>query len=418
MIITSILDLDWYKFTMMYFVWKYYRDVHVVYGFSNRTKKIPLARVVDIGHLRSELDHIKSLTPTKDDLGYLSGNSGAIPKEFFDPEFIRDLSMFKMSDYHLDKDASGDQFIIESQGTWFNSILWETFILSIVNELFYKYQYADDYDAIGRIGILESRGVPKLEKKIQILKQYPDIKIVEFGTRRRFEKQWQIFVNMYLRTSMPSQYLGSSNVFISRILNQMPKGTVAHEVFMILAGIHSDTDEGVINSFDILLEQWFSLYGEPMSVALTDTFGTDFFFRKFGAYSKKWKGLRHDSGDPLIFGDKAIEFYNNNGIDPITKQLFFSDGLDVDEMIRIRNHFIGRVGFTFGVGTNITNDVGYPTLSIVVKAIKAKYARSKTWKNLVKLSDNLAKAIGDQEEMQRYKRIHGYTNLDSKECVV
>lgn len=418
MIITSLLDLDFYKFTMMYFVWKFYRDVHVTYGFTNRTKSVPLARIIDIGHLRDELDSIKSLKVTKEDIAYLSGESGAIPKGMFEKGFLDDLSNLQMSDYLLDVDESGDQFIIQPDGSWFDSILWETFILSTVNELFYRYQYADDYDVLGRVGILESRGVPRLEEKVRLLREHPDITFVEFGTRRRFEKQWQLFVNAYFRTHIPNQYLGSSNVFISRILNQKPMGTMAHEIFMTLAGLNSSTDEGIVGSFDTLVQQWFSLYGESLSVALTDTFGTDFFFRKFRPYASEWKGLRHDSGDPIVFGEKAIKFYEQCGIDPKTKLLFFSDGLDVHEMVRIRNHFVGRIGFSFGVGTHFTNDVGYPTLSIVVKAIAALRGFSSIKRPLVKLSDNLAKAIGNPKEVERYKRIHGYTNEDTQECVV
>jgi nicotinate phosphoribosyltransferase len=413
MIITNILDLDWYKLTMMYFVWRHYRNVRVKYGFINRTKNVKIARIIDIEHLRDELENIKNLKFQEVDLQYLSGQTGVINKGFFDPEFIKDIANVQLSDFYLGIDESCDQFIIEVEGAWFETILWETFILSTVNELFYRYHYTKEYRELGRAKILQQYGIPRLEDKVKLIKQYPDIKFVEFGTRRRFEKHWQLYINNYLKSEVPNQYLGSSNVFISRVLSQEPMGTLAHEMYSVLAGIHGETDSGLIESFHIFHTQWYETFGDNLSISLTDTFGSDFFFREFGTHAKLWKGLRHDSGDPIDFGNKAIEFYSSLNIDPMTKTLFFSDGLDVHEMIRIASVFCGNFkNIAFGVGTNFTNDIGFVTLSIVMKAIEAN------GKPLVKLSDNLAKAIGVSSEIERYKRVFGYVNVNEKECKV
>ena len=178
-VITNILDLDWYKLTMMQFVFRYYRSVKVKYGFTNRKKNIKLARIIDFEVLRNELENIKSLKFTEKDIQYLRGEFGSrVPKGFFFEEFLQFLTEFQMSDYHLSVDESGDQFIIEADGTWLEAILWETFILSTVNELFYRYYCGDDFLRLGRTGILESRGVPRLEEKIKRLKKYPHIKYV------------------------------------------------------------------------------------------------------------------------------------------------------------------------------------------------------------------------------------------------
>jgi len=212
---------------------------------------------------------------------------------------------------------------------------------------------------------------------------------------------------------VPKQLAGTSNVYFAMKFDLKPIGTFAHELDMVYSGIYCGSDEELRGSHNRVLEDWWNLYGAPLSIALTDTFGSKFFFEDMTKeQAEKWKGLRQDSGDPIEFGERAVKFYESHGIDPKTKLIVFSDGLDVFTIVKLAEHFKGRINVTFGWGTNLTNDVGFDTLSLVVKAVEAN------GKPLVKLSDNLAKAMGPAKVVERFKRVFGYTNTDSKECVV
>ncbi len=189
----------------------------------------------------------------------------------------------------------------------------------------------------------------------------------------------------------------------------LPMGTSAHELFMVMACIMGERDEDIRASHNKVLQDWWDEYNWGLSIALTDTFGTDFFFRDMTyEQAKNWKGLRHDSGDPIDFGERAIKFYKDKGIDPREKILIFSDGLDVQTILKISEHFKSRIKVTFGWGTNLTNDLGFKALPIVIKVSEAN------GKPTVKLTDNLAKAMGRKEDIERYKRIFGYAHSEYK----
>lgn len=218
-----------------------------------------------------------------------------------------------------------------------------------------------------------------------------------------------------LRTEGEAIYAGTSNVMFSMQDGTDPKGTFAHELYMVLAAITGmlDNDEGLRGSHNEVLQKWWDLYGRDLSIALTDTFGSGFFFEDMTCeQSAAWKGLRHDSGDAIIFGERAVRFYDEHCVDPTKKLVLFSDGLDVDEIVRIFEHFVGRIISAFGWGTTLTNDLGFPTLSIIVKVLMAGGF------NTVKLSDNIAKAMGTDGDIDRYKRVFGYNVDFFKECVV
>jgi nicotinate phosphoribosyltransferase len=255
-----------------------------------------------------------------------------------------------------------------------------------------------------------------LSAKIATLRGNRGLTFTDFGTRRRFSKGWQDYVVKTLRNEFADriaepQFRGTSNVHLAMKYGLLPMGTSAHEMYMIMAGISDQTDDGIRNSHNKFLDLWWDQYGYGLSIALTDTFGSEFFFKDMTSWqAAKWKGLRHDSGDPIVFGERVIEFYKSHGIDPIDKIIVFSDGLDVDSIININNHFKDRIKVTFGWGTNLTNDLGFKALSLVIKPVMANNV------SLVKLSDNLAKAMGDVSVVERYKRIFGHTNATSTEC--
>ncbi len=399
-IIKSLLDLDFYKLTMAQVAFESYSEVVVKYAFKNRTKSVRLADCIPEKELRKALDRVRKLTITPEEINYLR-ELGTFSEKFL--EFLRTL---RLPRFYLEKD--GGQYKIEVSGKWPETILWETLILSVANELYYYYLLKKEG---GVLNDIHEKGRRRMEEKIRILRLNPDIKFIDFGTRRRFSGTWQERVVETLKKEIPDQILGTSNIFLARKFGIKPIGTFAHEMYMIFSGIYHGSEKEIVASHSKVLEVWWEKYGEELSVALTDTYGTDFFFKDFTQkQAMKWRGLRHDSGDPIEFGEKAIAFYENYGIDPKTKLLVFSDGLDLETILMIQRQFHGRVRLLFGWGTNLTNDMGFPALSLVVKAVEAQ------GHSLVKLSDNLAKAIGDPEIVELFKKLFGHSVSLDKPC--
>lgn len=407
-IINSLLDTDFYKFTMGQLVFLKYRNVPIRTAFVCRTKNVWISDFIDIEELRRELDHVRDLRVNNSELHYLRGTN-EYQDRMFGEDYLRFLGDLRLPPYHLEKGANG-QIVIEVRSSWSEAIYWETFILSIVNELYYR-------KLMSRLSpfdqeLVFAEGKIRIKKKFVALAERPAITFTDFGTRRRFSREWQDYVVGILAKEVPgTQFRGTSNVFLAMKYGILPMGTAAHEMFMIASGIHHGSDEEILASHREVLDDWWRQYGYGLSIALTDTYGTDFFFRDMNAeQAKKWKGFRQDSGDPIQFGEKAIAFYKKHGIDPKEKMIVFSDGLDVQTMIKIHDYFVGRINVTFGWGTNLTNDLGLAPLSLVVKPVEA------CGNGLVKLSDNLAKAIGKPEDVERFKKIFGYSSTDSQEC--
>lgn len=397
-IIKSLLDLDFYKVTMGQFVFHRYSRVPVAYGLTNRTKGIALPDYINEAELRDELNKARDLCFVTSGLDYLAGlkaGDGPVCR----PEYLTYLKDYRLPEFDLEN--LGGTYRLEFSGEWQEQIYWETIALSIITELFGQALVRKDNL---RPKDLVDQCERRLCEKISLLRLYPEIKIIEFGTRRRFSCWFQDYVLHRLIEEIPNQLLGTSNVFLAQRYGLPPIGTHAHELFMFMSGIYHDSEDEIRDSHSQVLREWWAEYGYPLSIALTDTFGSDFFFSDFTEeQARKWRGLRQDSGDPIEFGEKAIKFYQSFGVDPREKIVVFSDGLDVHKIIKIYLHFKGRIQMAFGWGTNLTNDLGLPTLSLVVKAIRAN------GHGLVKLSDNLAKAIGAPEDVELYKRVFGYT---------
>ncbi len=416
-IIRSMLDLDFYKLTMAQVAWKYFRDVPVKYAFTNRTKGILLANVVDEEALRKEMEHIKGLKFTLEEIQYLK-ESKYIPKGLFSEEFLDFLGALQLSEYTVIQESGN--YRIEVGGKWPEAILWETLILSVVNELYYralivknlpKNKFIRGFILQRTLNKIRREGEKRLAQKIETLKEYPEIKFTDFGTRRRFGHDWHKYVIQALIERIPGQLSGTSNVLLAKEFGLRPIGTFAHEMYMVFSGVYHDSDEEIRASHNKVIQIWWEQYGEPLSIALTDNYGSDFFFRDFTAeQAKSWRAIRQDSGDPIEFGEKAIRFYQQIGIDPKTKTIVFSDGLDLETILKLHKHFQGRIQTTFGWGTNLTNDLGFKALSLVVKISESCGYKT------VKLSDNIAKALGSPEDVERFKKIFGYSVTLNKPC--
>ncbi len=402
-IVTSILDNDFYQFTMGQFAFRRYADVPVKYVFKNRTKGVNLAEVIDERDLRRELDAVKGLYATEAELEYLRAikNNG---KGLFEEDYLNFLRNPQLPNYKLTR-QNGD-YALEFEGPWASGIYWETPALAVVNELYTRAVTKNPAET-------QTEGRKRLEEKIQTLQENPDIRFMEFGTRRRFSRDWQEYVVAELKEKVPAQMIGTSNVYLAMKLGLKALGTNAHQAFMILSGINNENDQTLKKSHNKFLQEWWTDYGYDLSIALTDTYGTEFFFRDFTEeQGRHWKGLRQDSGDAAEFAEKQIAFYQERRIDPKTKLFVPSDGLDLEKIRYLTKRFSDRINVVAGWGTNLTNDLGPKALSMVIKAAEAN------GHGLVKLSDNPAKATGKQRDVERYMKVFGYdqTKYQAKEC--
>lgn len=397
MIINSLSDTDFYKFSMAFFAWKYFPNARVEYVFTNRNKEIKLGEYISVKELDGEFKHIQNLRFSRDELLYLE-EIGCFEKEFLYflgtigyQNILPDVKVVKLSDGQLG---------IRVKGKWPLAIFWETYILSIVNELYFR-----KLDFL--IKPQSSKIYAQIASKIDKLRQNPSIQFIDFGTRRRYSKQHQEYIIDTLKMNVSNnQFLGTSNVNLARTMGLEVFGTYAHELPMICSGLilyyptwNSD-GEIIKDSHNQCLNMWHNLFDGRLTVALTDTFTDDFFFSSFGKErAESWRGFRHDSGDPFAFGRRVIQYYKDLGIDPQQKLIVFSDSLDLDLMVRLEEEFGRQIQVLFGWGTNLTNDVGIEPLQIVMKAVSVND------REIVKLSNNPNKVSGSPEVVEQYKKV-------------
>ena len=410
-IINSLLDLDAYKLFMLLFAFRYYPDVPVRYAFKNRTKSLPLLEYIDPDQLAEELHHVSTLRIDKADLTKLAQiNIKGVNIFGRFPDFMEFLGDLKLDFGQLAISADGDNPKIEAQGKWTEVELWETLKLSIVSSLFgrgYMAKYKLD------VADVAFEGLDNLDAKIVFLKKHPEIKnIVEFGTRRRFHGLWwQREVYYRLRRILPDQVIGTSNVALAMERGEVPQGTMAHSLFQVLFGVYHDRDNRVAFSQNKVYEQWHELFAPALMTALTDTYSTDFAFQNMNAEMFAWWNFfRHDSGPADEYVWKVLRKCRETGLDPMKTGVIFSDGLTVEAMAEYAQYVTSLMNYGYGWGTDLTNDVGIPTPSIVSKAV---------WSNgrgTVKTSDNIAKAIGAPADIEEVKAEIGYNVTFKEDC--
>lgn len=409
-IVTSLLEVDWYKFPMSSFAFRRHRDVFVRYAFKNRHgKRVCLPEFIREEDLQREIDHVRTLRFTDREIGHLR-ESRHIPRGLFSEEFLQALQTMELPPVQIV--WTPDAYRIETEGLWWATMFWETILMNIVNELYFR-------ELARRAGRtteeLWSEGMRRLMKKIDLLRTRPELRFSPFGLRRGAMVRWSRHVERILCEEMPTQVVGISNVRSAMENDKRPSGTCAHEMLMVYAGLFGETDEGLRSAPIRLTGEWFDDYGPEWSVAIPDTFGSESFLhdmpKRLVDGIVAWK---IDSGDPYERGERLAEFFREWGLDPRTKHAVFCDGLDVTSMIGLFDHFHGRIGVAEGPGTSITNDVGFTPVSMVVKA--SYVFRNGIWVPLVKLSDNLEKASGPPEEIERYVRVFEYENTLREEC--
>lgn len=408
-VIKSRLDTDFYKFTMSQMIRHNHPAVPTVFSFRNRTRSVRLADYVDIGELRENLDHAGGLGFADSEPQYLR-DVLQYGERMFKDDYIEYLKGFRLSDYTLG--VRDGQFELEFHGTWPEASMWETFAMSIVNELYIK-GLMKGYSSAERQLVWEE-GRRRLAEKTAVLASHPEIIYTDFTTRRRASRIWHDeIVRLLSKQFPPQQFRGTSNVYLAKKYGLMPMGTNAHELPMVYSGVYYGEDERTpLVSQARVLEDWEREYGLALSIFLPDTLGSDFFFERIVTprQLREWKGSRHDSGDPFEYGEKRICDYRQHGIDPASKLIVFADGLDVETMMQLFGRFDGRINMTYGWGTNLGNDIGFKPVSIIVKP---------TWAaghDVAKLSDNIEKATGSPAAIARMMRLVGYDVQYAKEC--
>ena len=392
-IITSLLDNDLYKFTMLQAMLHQFPQTHGVYRFRCRNNEDTLYPLADIkDDLEQQLDSLCELRFLEDELEYLRG------LRFMRSDFVDYLELFKLKRRFItvSTDEKGRLFI-DIEGPMIQAMFFEVFVLAIVNELYFS--------ALSNASVIEE-GQRRLDEKVELLHQYavkqerydnntPPLIVADFGTRRRFSKVWQAHVVETLHNAEPKIVSGTSNVYLAKKLGMTPIGTMAHEFMQAFQAL----DVRLRDSQKAALEGWVHEYRGDLGIALTDVVGMDAFLRDFDLYfAKLFDGLRHDSGDPYVWGDKAIAHYKKLKIDPRTKILTFSDGLDLNKAWNLHQYFKGQIRTSFGIGTNLTNDMGITPINIVLKLVECN------GQPVAKLSDSPGKTMINNDTYLAYLR--------------
>lgn len=400
-IITSLLEVDTYKFLMAYFYWVYARDVNVKFAFTNRTKKIQIGPMISIARLRDELMAVGRLRFTEMDITYLR------KKGIFSESFLVILRDLRLNQPIVALNDHG-QYDITVEGAWYVVTFWETMILAVVNQLYAESVIGYDRSTQDRV---ITEGERRLREKSMILRD-TNIRFLQFGLRRRLSGWWEEHITRLVQQEMPENMIAVSNVALAKKIGVSWGGTNAHELYSGFSALCDDDRAMRMAQYDVL-EKWMQLYPEDLRIMLPDTFGSEQFFDGLPQkIAHNFRGARQDSGDPVRFGNMLLARYAQMGIDPQSKVLLFSDGLNVAEMMRLQDLFCNKTTVRFGWGTNLTNDTGaLLPISIVMKLIEAN------GRPAVKLSDNVAKAIGTDSAVERAKRVYRYTNTFSEACV-
>jgi nicotinate phosphoribosyltransferase len=415
--VRSLLDTDFYKLLMLQFIWKNFPDVHVSSETTNRTAQVRLAEHIPAAALMEQMEHVRQLRFRKSEMIWLAGNTFYGTRSIFEPAFLDWLEHgFRLSDYEVIEHDG--QLVLRFDGLWTEVTMWEVFGLALMSEM--KTRAALSCLSELELDVLYARAKTKLWDKIEKLQQFPEVRISEFGTRRRHSFLWQEYVVTAMRAGLGESLSGTSNTYLAYKHDLEAMGTNAHELPMALAAL-ANSDEELHSSQYRVLELWQKSYGGELLILLPDTFGTTQFLQGAPDWVADWTGQRCDSKDPFVAGDEYIAWLMNRGRDARRKRLIASDGLDVDDIIALHEYFNGRIRFSAGWGTLLTNDFrdchprgehDFDPVSLVCKLMTVE------GRPAVKLSDNVHKATGPEKEIERYRRVFGSVAVAGAEVVV
>lgn len=412
-VIQSLLDTDLYKLLMARWALHHHPEVEVCFALVNRTGAVQLAEQIDATELHQELERIRALRLTQEEVTGL----GAVRiggQEVFPAAFLEHLSTLQLPPCELQVEEG--QLTLRCSGPWPAVLLWEVPALAAIMELRSR-------AVLRRLAPAEQRRLfqaarDRLEGKLERLAALSGLRLAEFGTRRRFSSAWQEQAVLAARDRLGAAFLGSSNVALALRHGLQPIGTNAHELPMVLAALAGSDAELAAAPYRVL-QEWQADYAPPLDIVLPDTFGTSPFLAKAPAWVARWSGIRIDSGDPAALTETAIAWWIAHGENPANKSVILSDGLDVDAIETLHRRFAGRVRLAFGWGTLLTNDFRgllpgdvLAPLSLVCKAVSAN------GRPTVKLSDTAGKTLGPTAEVARYRRVFGVSPASARPITV
>ncbi|GJE72397.1 nicotinate phosphoribosyltransferase [Methylorubrum podarium] len=404
-IVRSLLDTDFYKLLMAQMIFRRHRDVAVTFAIQNRTRSVRVADEIDLGELRAQLDHARTVGLSRGESTWLRGNTFYGKRQILSSDFMAWFENFRLPEYELE--VREGQVALTFHGPWVETTMWEVPALAILNELRSRAVLRD----LGKfeLQVLYARAMTRVWEKIERLKCLPDLSIADFGTRRRHGFLWQDWCVQAMMEGLGERaFLGTSNCLIALRREVEAVGTNAHELPMVYAALSGDDDAALAASPYAVLADWQQDYAGNLLVALPDTYGTTGFLANAPDWLTAWTGIRIDSKEPIEGGEEALAFWESRGCDPREKLAIFSDGLDIDDIEAIHAQFHGRMRIGYGWGTRLTNDFRglvpegrLDPISVVCKVTEAQ------GRPTVKISDNPSKAQGPAAEVERYKRVFG-----------
>jgi len=429
----SLLDTDFYKLLMLQFIWKHYPKTRVSFSLYNRSSSVRIADDIVTDELVEQMEHARTRKFRKSELVWLAGNTFYGRRGIFEPGFLEWLENdFRLSEYKVA--VKDGQFHLTFEGPWVETTMWELYALSIVNELRTRahLKKLSEFE----LDILYARAKTKLWGKIERLRGVPELKLADFGTRRRHSFLWQEYVVEAMTENLGRNFVGTSNAFLAHKHDLEAIGTNAHEIPMVLAAL-ANSDEELKASQYRVLELWQQAYDGELRIMLPDTFGTTQFLRDAPELAADWTGQRIDSKDPYVAGDEYIAWLKARGRNPVNKLIIASDALDVDQILGLHAYFGGtplngavpadfhgsadfldkrkwtagrKIRLSSGWGTLLTNDfrgcdpeggTTFDPISIICKVADVE------GRPAVKLSDNYAKAMGPKDAVERYRKVFG-----------
>ncbi|CAI0694312.1 TPA: nicotinate phosphoribosyltransferase [Serratia fonticola] len=371
-ILTSLLDTDAYKLHMQQAVFHRYPAITVAAEFRCRGDEL-LGEYAD--EIRAQVAMMSELALTEAEHRYLS----SLP--FFHQDYLNWLREFRYDPQQVSISNHDGKLHIRIAGPWREVIMWEVPLLAVISEVVHRHRSPQ---ATPEMAISQLRQNLAQFKQLSGDIDISRFKLMDFGSRRRFSREVQQAIVSTLKNEFP-YLVGTSNYDLAHRLDLIPVGTQAHEWFQA----HQQISPVLANSQRAALQAWLDEYPDQLGIALTDCITMDAFLRDFGKqFAQRYQGLRHDSGDPIEWGEKAIAHYQQLGIDPMSKTLVFSDNLDLDKALALYRHFDRRINLAFGIGTRLTCNIpGVKPLNIVIKLVECK------GKPVAKLSDSPGKTI-------------------------
>jgi len=379
----SIIDTDLYKISMQNAAIQLYPEAYVRYALFMRDDTVFPRGFAK--KLQQEVNQMTAFLWYDSHKDWLKQNCPFLPHPYIDF-----LAGYKYDPREVKITQRGGKLSVLIEGPWYRTILWEVPLMALISELYFEMTGQKENNKYQDVACKKGEELEKIGAYF-----------ADFGTRRRFS--YAVHCNVVTELAKSKTFIGTSNILLAMMHNVKPIGTEAHEWIMFHAAKYGFT---MANS--VALGRWVDVYHGNLGIALTDTFTTDDFFKSFDImYSKLFDGVRHDSGDAIIFAQKTIDHYNKFRIDPLSKTIIFSDGLNVEEVKRIHDFCYGKIKDGYGIGTHFSNDVGVIPLNMVIKMIAARLSRNGQWIDTCKLSDVQGKHMGTKKAINLCKTTLG-----------